>query len=414
MPTFIYQAIGMGGGRSDGEVEGRSRQDALRRLESQKLQVISLRQKEIMEPAVLKERNSPRTPVNQGNAILSRSQIILFTEELSDLLEAGLQLEPALRTMEKRQELGGLKEVVVALREKVVEGTSFSTALRGASRSFGDLYCNLVAAGEISGALSPILRRQAQYLQAIDELQSRVIQALIYPSFIFLAGSALMVIFITYLVPQLTRLLKETGKSMPIPARILIGFSDFMVHYGLFILVALIFAGIGFWMLLQRPEGRLWWDEKKLKLPLFGTVLASQYYAQFSQTMANLVANGIPLLNALKLQEAATGNLYFRILLSRVIVIVGEGGAFSRALKSVGTFPLLLIDMITVGEQTGDMAAALEKVAQRYDRELSRRIQHLTALIQPTIIIIMALMVGFVAYSMISGIFQSITGMRMR
>ncbi len=414
MPIFLYRAVAHDGSKTEGEIEAPGRSEAFRKLEQQNLQPVSLNQKQAGPPVGLGESpRNHRQNISNG-LLLSRSRIILFTEELSDLLEAGLQLEPALRAMEHRQELGGLKEVVIALREKVVQGASFSSALRGTCSSFGELYCNLVAAGEISGAMPKLLRKQAQYLQAIDELQNKVLQSLIYPSFIFGAGGILMIVFMSYLVPQLTSLLKETGKSMPLPTRVLIAFSNFISHYGLLVLAVGAVATAAFWFYIQQEQGRRWWDETKLKLPLMGAVIAMRYYAQFSQTLANLVGNGIPLLNSLKLMYSATPNVYFQGLLSGVIDAVAEGGSFSRALKKVGHFPPLFIDMVGVGEQTGDMGTALEKASIRYDRELSRSIQRLTALIQPIIIIVMALMVGLVAYSMISGIFQTISGLKMR
>jgi type II secretory pathway component PulF len=246
----------------------------------------------------------------------------------------------------------------------------------------------------------------------LDDLQSRVIQSLIYPAFIIGAGILLMIVFMTTLIPQLTKLLSETGKSMPFMTRMLIGISDFATNYGLFVLVFVIIVSLIFWYFIEQPKGRIWWDEQKVKLPLIGGIIAARYYAQFSQTLANLVGNGIPLLNSLKLMQPTTPNLFFRKQLLRVVDVVGEGGSFSRALKGVGHFPPLFIDMVSVGEQTGDMGLALDKVARRYDLELSRRIQRLTALIQPVIIVVMALVVGAVAYAMISGIFETISGLR--
>lgn len=412
MPRFSYQAMGSGGKKTSGELEARSRSEVFQKLEAQGLQLISLKEKEQDLSILIKEVDRKSAPLSGTKATLSRAQIIVFTEELSDLLEAGLQLEPALKAMEKRTELGGLKEIVTALRERVVKGTSFSTSLHSVSDSFGDLYCSLVAAGEISGSLPNILKRQSEYLKTLDELQSRVIQSLIYPAFIIGAGVLLMIVFMTYLIPQLTKLLAETGKDMPLMTRLLIGFSDFISHYGLFLGVFIGILAFMFWWTIQKPQGRIWWDEQKIKLPLIGPVVSVRYFAQFSQTLANLVSNGIPLLSALKLMQPATPNLFFRKLLLKVVDVVGEGGSFSRALNGVGHFPPLFIDMVSVGEQTGDMGAALNKVARRYDLELSRRIQRLTALIQPIIIVVMALVVGAVAYAMISGIFQTISGLR--
>ena len=415
MPIFLYTAIASGSGPTSGEIEARSRPEALRALEQRALQVVSLRVRETGEPA------SAATPLPSRHAAasadpsrfhLSRAQIILFTEELADLLDAGLQLEPALRAMGQRQELRGIGEVVAVLRDRVTEGIGFSTALRTASPSFGDLYTNMAAAGEMSGSLAKILRRQAKYLQTMDDLQSRVLQAFVYPSFVFGAGAVLIIVFMTYLVPQLTKLLTETGKELPLATRILIAISDFLGVYGLWMLAAALIGGAFFVTAIQQPEGRLRWDRAKLRLPLIGAVLTARLYAQFSQTLGNLVGNGIPLLNALRLMGQASDNAHFTHLLKRILNLVGDGGSFTRAMRTVGDFPPLFVDIVAVGEQTGDLPAALEKAAIRYERELSRRIERMTGMIQPLVIVVMALMVGAVAYSMITGIFQTITGLR--
>jgi type II secretory pathway component PulF len=411
MAVYVYHAVGADGRKVTAELEAGSRREVFRRLDQQRLQPVAV---ELKQGSAAAAKPGPARATVSDGLVLRRGQIILFTEELSDLLEAGLQLEPALRTMERRSELGGLKQLVGALREKVVRGVNFSTALRTSSRSFGELYCNLVAAGELSGSLPNILRRQARYLQTLDELHNKVIQSLIYPSFIFGSAALLMVIFMTYLVPQLTKLLAETGKSMPLATRLLVGFSELAGHYGWLVLAAAAVVALLCGWQLRRPEGRRWWDRQKLALPLIGAVLAARFYAQFSQTLANLVGNGIPLLNALKLLQGAIPNAYLQALFARITEVVGEGGSFSRALKHSGQFPPLFVDLVAIGEQTGDMAAALEKVAARYERELTVRIQRLTALIQPVIIVVMALLVGVVAYAMISGIFQTISGLRMR
>jgi type II secretory pathway component PulF len=149
-------------------------------------------------------------------------------------------------------------------------------------------------------------------------------------------------------------------------------------------------------------------------LPLFGAVLKGRFYAQFSQTMANLIENGIPLLTALRLMNSATANVHLRGLMEKVVDMVGEGGSLSRALQRVGEFPPLFIDMVSVGEQTGDLAKALDKVGRRYDKELNIRIQRLTSLVQPVVILVMACMVGLIAYSIINGIFDAISGLNTR
>ena len=195
-----------------------------------------------------------------------------------------MQLEPALRVIVSRNELSSIKSVASALRQQVREGNSLSSALRVVSPSFGDLFCNLVAAGELSGSLPELLRRQAIFLVTLDDLRKKVVSALIYPSMIFVLGIGLIFLFMSYLVPQLTTLFQKTGRDLPMLTRVLVQTSDFFSHYW-WALVAGIFAVvIGFLQLIRMPAGRQWWHRTQLRLPLFGSVLRGRFYAQFSET----------------------------------------------------------------------------------------------------------------------------------
>jgi type II secretory pathway component PulF len=412
MAVFVYQAVNRDGQRVSGQLEAQSRADAFRKLDREWLQPISLTQESSLNSVKFGPTEESKSALPTRDIRLSRSQIILFTEEMSDLLDAGLQLEPALRVMEARKELSGIKAVASALRQQVREGSSLSSALRMVSPSFGDLYCNLVSAGEISGSLPQLLERQATFLVTIDDLQKKVVSALIYPSLIFFLGIGLIFLFMTYLVPQLTQLFQKTGKDLPILTRILVQMSDFFSHYWWAIILVIVGIVVGFSQFIRTRVGRHWWHKVQLQLPLFGSVLRGRFYAQFSQTMANLIGNGIPLLDGLRLMNSATGNVHFRSLMEKVIEIVGEGGLLSRALQRIGEFPPLFIDMIGVGEQTGDLAQALEKISRRYDKELNIKIQRLTSLVQPVVILVMAGMVGLIAYSIINGIFDAVSGLR--
>ena len=414
MARFVYEAMSRNGQRISGQMEAQSRAEVFRKLDRERLQPISLVQQD-GNGGVLPDQKRQVSEVKPAGPIrLSRAQIILFTEEMSDLLDAGLQLEPALRVMEERKELSSLKTMASALRQDVREGSSLSSALRHVSPSFGDLFCNLVSAGEISGSLPQLLKRQATFLVTIDDLQKKVVSALIYPSMIFVLGIGLIFLFMTYLVPQLTVLFEKTGKELPLLTRLLINTSSFLSHYWWAILAGVAAVVVAFSQYIRTSGGKKWWHRTQLRLPLFGAVLKGRFYAQFSQTMANLIENGIPLLTALRLMNSATANVHLRGLMEKVVDMVGEGGSLSRALQRVGEFPPLFIDMVSVGEQTGDLAKALDKVGRRYDKELNIRIQRLTSLVQPVVILVMACMVGLIAYSIINGIFDAISGLNTR
>ncbi len=420
MPHFSYKALSTKGAVATGEVEASDRTEAMRLLDKRGLQPVTLKEsakvvtkKETAKPK-RKEAIGDKTEVSADGTIkLKRAEVILFTEELSDMLSAGLQLEPALKSMESRQELGSLKEVSRRIREIVRDGVNFSVALKKVSPSFGPLYCSLAAAGEASGALDTILKRQAYYLKTLAELQSKLLLALIYPSFLVLMGLGVGIVFVTMLIPQLSELIKNTpGGKLPWAINGMMVIADFIKSWWLVILLVLVGGGLFFKAWKDNEANRPTWDEMKLKIPLIGAVIASRFYVQFLETMANLVSNGLPLLRALELSRDATQNLAIRKNLNAVIDQVGDGRAFSKAMIRSESFPPLLIDMIAVGEQTGKIDISLRRAAERYDKELNKDLQRVMALIMPSVLIFMALLIGTFAYLMITAIFQTISNLR--
>jgi general secretion pathway protein F len=430
MPLFAYKALSANGSVTSGEIDATDRPEALRVLDRKGLQPVNLRESSSPAPARNPPNGKSKTAAADGKSKtdskadtkddeipdgpikLKRQEVVLFTEELSDMLSAGLQLEPALKSMENRQELGNLKAVSFKIRQIVRDGVNFSVALKKVSPSFGALYCSLAAAGEASGALDTILKRQAHYLKTLSELQARLILAMIYPAFLILAGIGVSIVFVTTLIPQLTQLIESTpGGKIPLGAAILIGVSDFLTKWWIVILLVLVAAGIFFKAWKDNDANKPAWDRMKLKLPLVGPVITSRFYVQFLETMANLVGNGLPLLRALELSRDATQNRGLRAELDKVISQVGDGRSFSKALIRNGAFPPLLIDMISVGEQTGKIDQSLRRAAERYDKELDKSLQRIMALVMPTVLIIMAGLIGTMAYLMITAIFQTISNL---
>lgn len=406
MEQFRFKATSETGVLEQGTIEARSKAEAYDTLRSRKLRPVSIEvQAGSGGESGAKESRTVGPVRNLVNA-----QLLVFTEELSELLDSGLQLEPALRVIESRKEESPLKPVAAFLRQQVRDGVSFSNALRSCGSCFSELFCSMVAAGETAGALPQILRRQAEYFLIMNDLRRRVAAALIYPSIVFVAGIVLLVIFMTLLLPQLTDLLSKSGKELPLVTKMLISSSNFFVGYWWLLLILAVGSVVGFIAWRKTTEGRMTWDRISLKLPLLGDVLSGRFFAEFSQTLATLVANGVTLLNGLVLLERATPNVHIKVILKRLAERVGEGSSLSSAMRATQFFPPVLLDMITVGEQTGDIASALERSAKRYDREFSARIQQITSLIQPATILVVALFVGLIAYSMINGIMTSVSG----
>ncbi|MFM8460410.1 MAG: type II secretion system F family protein, partial [Chthoniobacterales bacterium] len=343
MPVFAYQALQAGGGKTSGEIEALSRQDAFNRLRQQNLQPFQLAIKGAEAAAAAAAGVS-----DSGENILSRQQVLLFTEELCDLLEAGLKLDRALQVIEQRQDKSVLRNVAASARQSLREGATFSAALKKASPSFSELYCNMVKAGEASGTVPKILKRQVEFLTMMGELQRRVTSALIYPSVIFAAGIGLLVIFMTFLLPQLTVMLTKTGKTLPLATRVLIGISEFFGSYWWVILIVLAASVLGFRHFTSKGEGLAWWDKTKLFLPGVGSLLRMRFYAQFTQTLSTLLNNGVSLMQAMQLIKNATPNVYLQGLLDRVADNVQDGAQLSRAIGRVQFFPPTLIDIVQV------------------------------------------------------------------
>ena len=422
MAIFSYKALSASGSVTTGELDAADRSEALRRLERKGLQPVQLKQaagataasasKAKAKAKVKASQAAGQDQLQEGPIKLKRAEVVLFTEELADMLGAGLQLEPALKAMEGRQELGNLKEVSWKIRQIVRDGASFSSALRRVSPSFGPLYCSLAAAGEASGALDTILKRQSHYLKTLADLRSRLILAMIYPALLVIAGIGLSVVCVTVLIPQLLALVENTPGSGPkLGITILMGLSNFLSKWWLVLVLVLVAAAIFFKAWLDNPANKPAWDRIKLNLPLFGRVISSRFYVQFLETMANLVGNGLPLLRSLELSRDATENDELRSQLDKVIEQVGDGRSLSKALIRTDAFPPLLIDMVSVGERTGKIEQSLRRAAERFDRELDNSMQRVMALITPAVLIVIAALVGVMAYMIIMSILQTLSSM---
>ena len=414
MPAFAYTAIDTAGKQVSGNLAVRNKSEAYRQLEAKALVPVKV---EVVQEdsAAAKGKGKAAGKANAeatGPVPLSRQLIISFTEELADLLDAGVQLEGALRILHERQTNKQIRGVAGILREEIREGAKFSGALKKASPSFDDLYRNLVAAGEASGSLTQILRRLAESQKQLFNLQRKVTSAMIYPSFLLVGCVVLLFVFSTVLMPKLTDLISKTGQEFSLLTELLIRFTDFMGQWWWLVLIVVVTLVLGFKGYISSPNGRLWWDAYKMKIPAFGPVIAGRFYAQFCQTMANLVNNGVPLLNSLKLITRGTTNVFVKNHLEAAVLDVGEGNSLARSMEKSGAFPAALVDRVAIGEQTGELGLAFSKAATKYDDDLDVRIGRLTSIVPQAILVIMAVIVGVVAYSIMTTIFGSMSGVR--
>ncbi|CAA9209945.1 MAG: hypothetical protein AVDCRST_MAG42-816 [uncultured Chthoniobacterales bacterium] len=417
MPQFSYRARNAQGGLVEGVLDCPDRSVAIRQIEQ--LRYIPIRIEAAgAQPQVASRGGAVAAPA-PSTALAERlkiphTQLLIFTEQLAHLLQAGMTLDEGLAVLEKRLKHPRVQQMTKALHQALVDGRSFSQALRDFPRIFPAIYVNLIAAGEASGALPDILKRLVSHLMQAKNLRDRVQQALIYPAFLALAGAALITIFITFMVPQLTSFMTQGGGVLPLPTRILLGAHHVITGYWWVGLILGIGGMIGFRAFVRTDEGRLTWDRFRLAVPGYGRIIRHRYYAQFSRTLGTLMENGVPLLKALDLVTEIAGNRYLERRLADVRRAVIDGANLSVALSQQHLFPELFTDMMAVGEQTGHFSDTMQTVADVYERELDRTVAIVSALIPPVIIAVIAVLVGFVVYSILSAVFDMTSSLQMR
>jgi type II secretory pathway component PulF len=412
MPQFAYRARDAQGTLVEGVLDCADRAIAIRQIELQKCIPVRI---ELVGP-------EPKTAQRDGAAIkpptqnlkIPHGQLLVFTEQLAHLLQAGMTLDEGLSVLEKRLKQPRVQQMTHTLHQALIDGRSFSQALSELPRIFPPLYVNLVAAGEASGALPQILLRLVKHLMQAKELRDRVQQALIYPAFLALAGAALITIFITFMVPQLSGFMAQTGGALPLPTRILLHIHHAITGYWWVGLLAAISAVIGFRALVRTDEGRMGWDRFRLMIPGYGRVIRHRYYAQFSRTLGTLIENGIPLLRALDLVTEIAGNRFLEQKLGEVRKAVIDGATLSAALQAQKLFPDLFTDMMAVGEQTGHFAETMQAIADVYERELDKTVGLISQLIPPVIIVVIAVLVGLVVFSILSAVFEMTHSLQFR
>jgi type II secretory pathway component PulF len=412
MPQFAYRARNAQGGLVEGVVDCADRAVAIRQIEQQRYVPIKI---EIVDaPARPAARNGSAKVAPTENIKIPHGQLLLFTEQLAHLLQAGMTLDEGLSILQKRLKQPRLEQMTRALHQALVDGRSFSQALREFPRIFPPLYVNLVAAGEASGALPEILLRLVKHLMQAKNLRDRVQLALIYPTALAIAGTILIMVFITFMVPQLTGFMSQNGGTLPLPTRMLLSVHHAITGYWWLAAILVVGGIMGFRAFVRSAEGRIAWDRFRLRVPGYGRLIRHRYYAQFSRTLGTLMENGIPLLRSLDLVAEIAGNKFLEAKLIEVRRAVIDGATLSAALGEQQLFPDLFTDMMAVGEQTGHFAETMQTIADVYERELDRTVGVISTLIPIVIVVLIAIVVGLVVYSILSAVFEMTRGLQVR
>ena len=338
---------------------------------------------------------------------MKRVEVLLFVSELADLLEAGMTLGQALQAPANQgEETSAQHYVCQDLCDRIVRGENFSDACAHHPKTFPPLFSNMLRAGEASGAMVEVLHRLGDHWERDDTMRGKIKSALTYPCVVLVIGILAVIGALVWIIPQFQKVFDSMGASLPLPTLILIGLSDAVVHYGW--LMALVVAGVVIWARkwMKTDEGRRKVDGWKLKAPLVKGIVACGAYSSLAYTLKTLLTNGVNVLQALKICEETCGNAVIGDALRTARQRVTDGTTISGPLASSGAFPRMMTDMLAVGEQAGDMAASLEHIGKRYQKDMDRNITTFTNALEPILIVLIAGVVGFVAIAILMAVFK--------
>lgn len=402
MPIFEYEALNSSGKLVRGMVDAESARSARAKLRGQGIYPTRLKEES--------ERPSTASSLQSLRSLLlgriKRRDLALAFRQLATLVEAGIPLTSSLTALTEQLSNPLLKKIFTQVRERVREGSSLADAFALHPQVFSRLFIGMVKAGEASGALPLTLTRWADFSEHQVDLQERIRAAMTYPLFMFLVGVGVLFFLLTFVVPTVTKIFSDLGQALPLPTLILISVSNFFNRFWWLLLLAIFFLGFFIKKYWSSEAGAMLRDRWKLKLPLFGDVHHKLVISRWARTMATLLQGGLPLLSALEISQEVAGNILFRKALSRTWERVREGGEMSLALRENGLFPALVLEMVAVGEKSGQLERLLEKVAVHLENEVEIDIRRRMSLLEPIMILIMGVGVGFIALSVLLPILE--------
>ena len=340
------------------------------------------------------------------------AEVAIMTRQLSTLIGAGFPLVSAMDALMAQFPSPALKKMVAKVKDAVVEGSSFADALSNFPAVFSGIYVNMVRVGETSGTLEIVLNRLADIMEKQEELKSRVVTAMIYPLLIMLVGFLILCFLFIYVIPNITSIFKDMSQALPLPTQILITTSEIFKSYWWVLGILIAGALVGYRHLRKSVKGRHWLDQTTLSLPMVGPLACKLATARFTRTLGSLLDNGVSMLPAMGIVKNIVGNVIIAEVVENAGAEVGKGQALSKTLDAGGIFPPMAIQMIQVGEQSGNLEEMLNKVAQVFEREVETSIMRLTALLEPIMVLLMAGVVLFIILSIFLPILEMRTLVR--
>ncbi len=415
MPIFEYKAYVTGGGTRTGVIDADTPREARQRLRRENVLVSEIREKRggrrSRSPGLklsLKERLQALRSTDTKPTSKHLDVVAAATRQLGTMLGAGIPLTETLRALIEQADKDRKTETLFReIRERVSQGTSLADALADHPSYFSELYVNMVRAGQATGNLDVVFKRLADYLQSQRALRRKVVSALTYPLMMIVIGIVVVTILMTWVVPKITGMLLDTGQTLPTPTLILISISNGFRDY--WWLGCLVLAGFSF--LFERvyhrsPGGRMFIDRTLLQIPLIGELLRKQATARFTTTLSTLLQSGVPVVQSLEITGNVVGNRVIAQATDTIRTRIMEGTDIATPLKASGVFPAVVGYMVSVGEQSGELENMLDRIGAAYEEEIELTTERVTSLLEPIMIVVLALVVGYIVVSIVLPILQ--------
>ncbi|MGM0558348.1 MAG: type II secretion system inner membrane protein GspF [Myxococcota bacterium] len=401
MPVYEYRGLDKSGKKVQGIQDAES-QNALRQM----LQAQDIYVTDIFEGDEAKQKSGGEIDFSQITERVGLRDIAVLTRQLATLQRAGIPLVECLNALSDQVEKDELKRVISDIRTQVNEGSSLAKAMGDHPKHFSNLYVNMVKAGESSGNLDVVLERLTGFLEAQMELRGKVIGAMVYPAIMTVVGIVIMSLLFIFVIPKVTQIFKDQGAALPWITQLLIGISDVFSSYWWIILPLVGGAIYGFIQWKNTQEGKDKWDRFVLKIPVAGGLVRMIAVARFADTLGVLLSSGVPLLTAMDIVKAILGNNRLVEVVEDARVNIREGESIAQPLKRSGEFPALVTHMIAIGERSGQLEEMLDNVAVAYNREVDMRIDAMTTLLEPLMIVAMGIAVAVIVFAVMLPILQ--------
>jgi type IV pilus assembly protein PilC len=426
MPRYTYVALDSRGQESTGLVEASSTNEAIGQLRQAGYFPTNVYE-EGTGAAVEAKTARPKTkapraerkPGSRNIVLFQRKSVkpktlMIFTRQLATLIDAGLPLLRSLNVLAKQERDSVLKSTINKLADSVQGGSTFSEGLAQHPRLFNDLYVNMVRAGEAGGVLEQVLTRLAEFQEKAQKVKNKVVAAMVYPVIVLFLAAGIMIFLLIFIVPKFETIFHDMLGDKPLPAITLfvLSVSDFLQHHWAVLLGAILVTLAGGKLAARTRPGRAMIDRIKLRAPLFGDLIRKTSISRFSRTLGTLVASGVPILQALNITRETAGNTVIARAISQVHDSVKEGESIVQPLEASGAFPPMVVSMIDVGEETGQLPEMLLKVAEVYDDEVDNSVAALTSLLEPIMIVLLAVIVGTIVIALFMPLISIISGLQ--